>query len=113
MRDDLVRMEKRGFDDIYAYVMTQIPLRREEAMRKKGQGFPLNAVNEQEPIVPPTAGELDSLIRTGGSWKRPAPDAPRTGGLAGAFSGDCHYCKVGGHRAADCDKKKADISRGV
>ena len=36
LRNDLVRMEKRGFEAIQEYVMTQIPLRREETMRKKG-----------------------------------------------------------------------------
>ena len=73
IRVDLVRMEKRGYENIHEYVTTQIPLRREEAMRKKGQKYMLNAVREEEPPAPPPhAGEMDSLLRNGGRGQRPA-----------------------------------------
>ena len=40
LRNDLIKMEKRGFQTIYDYVTTQVPLRREEDMRKRGKTYP-------------------------------------------------------------------------
>ena len=34
---DVVKLEKRGYDQIYEYATTQIPLRMEEEMRRKGK----------------------------------------------------------------------------
>ena len=90
LRADLVRMEKRGYDDIHEYVTSQITLPREEAMRKRGLKYPLNAVREEEVPVP-DSDELDSLIRQGGRFQRPGGGGK--GPMTGAFTGDCHWEK--------------------
>ena len=119
LRNDLIKMEKRGFQSIYDYVTTQVPLRREEDMRKRGKKYPLNSVTDDQAAQAPTqptpsqgSDELNSLIRNGGRVGGGQAQKPSLG-LTGAFSGDCHYCKVTGHRSSDCEKRKTDIAKGI
>ena len=48
LRVDLVRLEKRTYEDIHNYVTSQIPQRKEEEMRKRGKTMPLNALDGAE-----------------------------------------------------------------
>lgn len=127
LQSNIVRLEKRGYDNIREYAMAQAPLRKEAEMRRKGQTMQINGLQEgaQEPPkiddvlkalqltegLDMTGEEMLSLLRTKGRGK--GKGAPGGTAKGGAFVGDCYYCKQPGHRQNACEKYTRDKQKGV
>ena len=118
LQNDIVRLEKRTYDEIHHYATTQAPIRKDEDMKRKGQSMPINGVSEKdeeavnkaikllqsEVGIEGSSEEIMSLLRKKGAGG---------GKGAGTFDGDCFYCKQKGHRMNACEKATADKARGV
>ena len=85
MQRDLVRLEKKGYDNIFQYVTSQAPLRRDEEMRRKGHAMPVHAVADKE-IEPVDTLEraIEVLNEQGfeGNGLRPQGGAPMKGPMS-------------------------------
>ena len=123
LREDIVRLEKRGYENIHNYITSQIPIRTDEEARKpRGRGGGLYNVEESQVPPPPQAPVGEDAARPGKGW---GPDeaaysmqkgSQKGSGklsLTGAFTGECHYCKQKGHRRSECEKLTADRAKGI
>ena len=127
MQRDFVRLEKRGYENIYNYVTSQAPLRKEEEMRRTGKMMPINSVaNRQEPTdaleraiqVLQDQGqegcdELMSMLRNARRPQSGSGPGKGPSNQQNPLDGDCFYCKIKGHRENDCEKLTADKARGI
>ena len=96
LQSDVVKLEKRTYEEIHHYATTQAPIRKEEDMKRKGQTMPINGVNEKDDMmafdnaiqmlqkemgIEGTSEEIMSILRAKGAGK-----GDRGGGI---FNGDC------------------------
>ena len=97
----------KTFEEIWAYVMEQIEVRKHWAKnpkKKDPNGMDLDAAEAEEPAPkdyeepgchPCSEGDLDTLKGAG----------------KGQFQGYCGYCNIWGHKRVDCRKRQADIAK--
>ena len=132
LQSDMIRLEKKKYDDVYGYAVSQAPIRRDEEMRKRGQRMPISALDKKsgdqvdsEALeraiqvlrgqgVEGSSEEILSMLRRPGAGRGGATAPARGGAATGkAFDGECFYCKERGHRKQDCSKLTADRAKGV
>ena len=66
LQGDIVRLEKRGYDNIREYAMAQAPLRKEAEMRRKGQTMQINGLQDGAQESPKIDDVLKALQQTEG-----------------------------------------------